>query len=559
MTFNHQLLVLALLSAPLSVSAQENGGETASAKRIAISGSIQSDNLIPTGKQDDGSNEDFRSNTYVDLNATSRYVDAGLRFEYLDHPLPGFENDFKGWGVPFFYVKGKLKNIELTAGTFYEQFGSGFVLRTYEERSLGIDNSLLGGRIVTTPFKGVQLKAVTGEQRRYWAHNNSWITGGDIELNLDEWFPSMQNHGTRLMLGGSWVNNHEKASHDEIFADPTHRLVLPENVNAWDVRMAFNHGPWDWLAEYAYKTQDPLASNGWIYRPGYVAMLSGSYSKKGFSLLAQAKRSVNFDFRSRRAELGTSSEINHLPAFTLDQTYSLPAMYPYATHPGGEWAYQVQAGYKFKRNTALGGRYGMNLKLNFSHVHAIDQNQHSLTDAQGTVYSGPGSYGYGSAFWKWGKETYYQDFNVQMERRITRDFKLVLMYMNQLYNKTVIEGEGGMVHSDIFVGDALFTLSPKTRLRTELQYLATKDDKGDWLFALAELSLVPHWMITVSDQYNSGETNQHYWLTAVTYNVKAHRIQLGWGRTRAGFNCSGGVCRYVPETKGFTLSYNYNF
>ncbi|WP_456002305.1 DUF6029 family protein, partial [Prevotella sp.] len=24
-------------------------------------------------------------------------------------------------------------------------------------------------------------------------------------------------------------------------------------------------------------------------------------------------------------------------------------------------------------------------------------------------------------------------------------------------------------------------------------------------------------------------------------------------------NCSGGVCRYIPATKGLTLSYNYNF
>lgn len=76
--------------------------------------------------------------------------------------MPGFENDFKGWGVPYFYVKGKLKNVELTLGTFYEQFGSGFILRTYEERSLGIDNSLLGGRLVVKPFKGVQIKALSG-------------------------------------------------------------------------------------------------------------------------------------------------------------------------------------------------------------------------------------------------------------------------------------------------------------------------------------------------------------------------------------------------------------
>ena len=51
------------------------------------------------------------------------------------------------------------KNVEVTLGNYYEQFGSGFILRTYEERSLGIDNSLLGARVVARPFKGVQLKA----------------------------------------------------------------------------------------------------------------------------------------------------------------------------------------------------------------------------------------------------------------------------------------------------------------------------------------------------------------------------------------------------------------
>ena len=44
-----------------------------------------------------------------------------------------------------------------------------------------------------------------------------------------------------------------------------------------------------------------------------------------------------------------------------------------------------------------------------------------------------------------------------------------------------------------------------------------------------------------------------------TYNVGAHRIQLGYVRTRRGYNCSGGVCRLVPSYQGITLSYNYNF
>lgn len=543
----------------MPLHAQDDGVVNDGKYNPTVSGSIQSDILVPTGKQADGSHEDFRTNTFVDLNVMSKFVDAGARFEYLEHPLPGYESDYKGWGVPYVYLKAKLKNFEVTAGNFYEQFGSGFVLRTYEERSLGIDNSLLGARIVTTPVKGVRLKALTGQQRRYWAHNDAWVSGADLELSLDSWLRGLSKSNTSLTVGGSFVNKHE--DNDEDIYNGNYRLVMPSNVNAWDARITLNTHGLNVLAEYAEKGEDPSFDNGYIYRKGNVAMLSASYSKSGFSILAQAKRSDNFAFRSRRSMNGTSSFINHLPAFTMDQTYALAAMYPYATNPDGEWAYQAQLGYKFKRKTFLGGKYGMMVKVNFSHVRGIDQNPHTATVnvPETTVLSGRGTDGYGSAFWKWGDGTYYQDLNVQVERRITRDFKLSLMYMNQFYNKTVVEGEGGMIHSNIFIADGLFNLSPKTRLRTELQYLTTGEDEHDWLFALAELSLIPHWMITVSDQYNVGLTNSHYWQTYLTYNTGAHRVQLGWGRTRAGFNCSGGVCRYVPETKGFTLSYNYNF
>ncbi len=133
------------------------------------------------------------------------------------------------------------------------------------------------------------------------------------------------------------------------------------------------------------------------------------------------------------------------------------------------------------------------------------------------------------------------------------------MYMNQLYNKTIVEGEGGTVHSNIFVAEGKYRFNKTLTLRGEAQYLQTKDDQGDWAFGLLELSLLPHWMFTLSDEWNCGETNLHYYQGLVTYNVKSHRIQLGYGRTRAGYNCSGGVCRYVPASKGVTLSYNYNF
>ena len=87
----------------------------------------------------------------------------------------------------------------------------------------------------------------------------------------------------------------------------------------------------------------------------------------------------------------------------------------------------------------------------------------------------------------------------------------------------------------------------------------SRQAEGSWLFGLAELSVAPNWMISLSDQYNIDMTKEHYYMGSLTYAKGNHRLQLGYGRTRAGINCSGGVCRYMPETKGIYLSYNGSF
>lgn len=550
---------LAAVLAATGAMAQEDAAKD----KFTVSGSIQSDVIIPQEDEAIGTDkysEWALTNTYADIMGRSNHLDAGLRFEFTKHPLPGYATDpeqgFKGYGVPHFYLKTHFDNWDLTLGTFYEQFGSGFILRTYEERNLGIDNSLLGGRLVVRPVKGVQVKALAGKQRNYWKWNDAWVTGGDLELSVDQWFKKMQEHNTYLTLAGSWVNKYQSTKDEDINTPyGPYKLNLPSNVNAFDVRANLQAGDFSVLAEYAWKTDDPSYDRlyPYIYRKGTVAMLSTSYSRNGLSLLLQAKRSDNMTFRSDRNVKGLSSNLNNLPAFTQEQTYALAALYPYATQPNGEWAYQAEFGYRFKRNTFLGGKYGTNLKVNFSHVHSIDRNLHTVDG-----YS-EGTSGYGSAFWKWGDATYYQDLNVHIDKKFSRSFTLNLMYMNQFYNKSVVEGEGGMVHSDIFVADAKYRFNNKVTLRGEAQYLNTDDDEGDWLFGLLELSVLPHWMITVSDMYNSGVSKLHYYQGLVTFNAGAHRLQIGYGRTRAGYNCSGGVCRMVPASKGVTLSYNYNF
>ena len=545
---------MALMS--VSLTAQEN---------VTLNGSIQSDILLPQEDEAIGtkydSNSDFLTNTYADLHLRSKWVDAGARVEFMEYPLPGFERDFEGWGVPHLYVKGKFgSGWEVTLGDFYDQFGSGFIFRAYEERSLGIDNSIRGLRLNMSAIDGLNLKVLGGVQRRYWSWDDEAIVGGaDAELNIDRFSTQMQDKGINWMVGASFVAKQEE---DEmIMVNPVQCLNLPEVVTAFDVRTRYQQGNYSLMAEYAMKSQDPSFDNGYIYKKGNALMLSASYSKRGMSALVQAKRSEDMSFRSRRSVNGTSVFLNHMPAFAYQHTYALAALYPYATQmANGEWAMQGEFGYTFKRKTPLGGKYGTTLKLNMSYIRAIDREPVTGGKLMGTD-------GYTSSFFKFGDETYYQDINLQLEKKISQALKINLMYMNQRYNQGVIEGHGGMINSDIFVGEGKYQFNKKLTLRGELQYLTTSHESGDWMYGLLELSVLPYLMFTVSDMYGQPAINggleygdkEHYYMASVTFNYNAHRIMAGYGRTRAGYNCSGGVCRYVPASKGVNISYNYSF
>ena len=558
-TYSKTIVLTALVASSTVVCAQNSDGG------IKLHGSIQSDILLPEKDEAIGTgdySEWALTNTYADLNLTSKWVDAGVRLEYLEHPLPGFEPDFKGWGIPHFYAKLKAgKAVEATIGDFYEQFGSGLIFRTYEERSLGIDNAIRGARVTVAPTEGVRLKALGGVQRRYWEWSkDAWVAGADAEVNIDQWSKAMQDKGISWLVGASYLVVRHEEDPDIVVPGTNYRLNLPSAVGSFDVRSQLQIGSYNILAEYAVKSQDPSFDNGYIYRRGNALLLSASYSKRGMSLLLQAKRSEDMAFRTNRTTSGIACFVNNMPAFAYQHTYALAALYPYATQAAdGEWAFQAEAAYNFKRNTPLGGKYGTKLKLNVSHIRGLGQKPLSGADAESQLGNTVmGTKGYEVGFFDMGG-IYYQDINVQMEKKLTKSFKLNLMYMNQRYDKTVIEGSGGVIKANIGVAEGKYQFNKKLTLRGELQYLQTNQDEGDWAYGLLELSVLPRLMFTVSDMWNCGETDIHYYMASLTANYKSHRLMVGYGRTRAGYNCSGGVCRYVPASRGVQVSYNYTF
>lgn len=242
---------------------------TAYADGVAVHGSVQTeidvvedDKAINTPEYD----QRFLFNVYADVNVISQYVEAGLRFEFMKWPTPQFlkEPGYAGWGFPNVYVKGKYKGFDLTVGDFYDQFGSGFIFRTYEERTLGIDNSIRGARLNVNAVKGLRLTVLGGQQRHYWEYDWNWashqkVFGANAEAYLQDWWPTLADHNAAWMFGASYVLKHEKEE-EKILAGTDYRLNFPKNVNAFDVRSNFQKGPWSVLAEFAWKGQDPRST-----------------------------------------------------------------------------------------------------------------------------------------------------------------------------------------------------------------------------------------------------------------------------------------------------------
>ncbi|MBP7463826.1 MAG: hypothetical protein KA793_05765 [Bacteroidales bacterium] len=545
------LMVLPVLIPVLNVLAQEqNYGQ--------VSGNFQADAqyyLTDTIIGASSPAEKTMLNSYANFIYTLGNFSAGFRYEgymntLLGYPNQGGIND--GIGIPYRWATFTNQNFEITAGTFYEQFGNGLILRSYEEKQLGVDNAFDGVRIKINPYRGIQLKALAGYQRYYWEKGPGIVKGVDGDFLINEMIPSLVEKPWQISVGGSFVSKYQ-ADDDPIYA-------LPKNVGAGAGRMQFSLAGFNLMAEYAYKANDPSSDNGLIYRPGQAFLVNASYSRSGLGILLSTKWVDNMSFRSNRNALATDLNINQLPEITRNHTYSLTAFYPYATQPAGEFGVQGEVMYKFKRNTPLGGKYGTSVSLNYSRVMNTLQTQID----EFTPIGAKGTYGYNTDFFSIGDSLYFQDINFEFSKKWTSDLKTILIYQNIIYNYNVLRGTADheIVYAHCAVADISYNFTSEVSLHTEMQALFTEQDKGNWGMLLFEFS-IPKWFITVADNWNYGnpdpEYRTHYLMGGIGYNHSGNRIQISYGKQREGITCVGGVCRAVPASNGVMISISSTF
>lgn len=496
--------------------------------------------------------EDIGSNAFLNLIYNRGKLQAGMRYEAYLPTMQGFLRE-TGSGIPYRFIRWQDEKFDVTAGTFYEQFGSGMVLRTYEEWGLGFDNSIDGFRAKGEPVKGLQLTGLIGRQRNAFSNkvenlSAGLIRGFNADWSINETFDSLSAK-TRVRVGASFVSRYQ------VDEDPVQ--ILPENVASWSGRVNLNRRGFNVYAEYALKYNDPSTVNNIIYKNGNGALVQASYSKKGLGISVQAKRIDNMDFRSDRAATFNNYNLNFLAPQTKQHTYRLATLFPWATQPLGEWGFQAELLYKIKKGTPLGGKYGTTVTANFSRIHGLRRD--SVADP---------FEGYSTELFGMTEKPYFQDINVEISHKFNKKWKAALTLMHINYEEVLFKQLTGFastedVTADVQILDVSYRVKKKQTLRMEFQHAYTQQEFGSWAMILAEYTIAPRFFVAVFDEYNYGNADEalrlHYFSANAGMNWKNYRLTAGYGRQRAGVLCVGGVCRIVPASNGATISITGTF
>lgn len=507
----------------------------------------------------------FRSNSYLKLDYDYRFWTFGVQLEgYEPKPILNYSPEFKGIDIGTAYVR--YNNIEegldITAGHFYEQYGSGLLFRSWEDRQIGINNAVFGINANFQPISGLTIGALGGKQRIGMGFDlsNSYVFGGNVEVDIAEIakFDELGFH-----VGISYIGKSEEAQ--EFQED--YNQDLRKLQNAFSGRIGFDYRNLFGEFEYVYKQSDAHYESGTVLgfnrQPGNAFLFNGGYSVKGTSFGFNLRRLENMSFFSDRVLTGNeynSGVMNYVPALTKQYDYSLQNIYVYqaqsllnvfGVHQKiGELGGQFDFYHGFKKGTTLGGKYGTDVVMNGSYWAGLKTTEIDNGDALETGFLDFGT-------------KYYHDLGLEVRKKWSNNWSSVFMYLNQYYNGPFLTSELVPVTTHIASAESTYQFMGTKSVRLELQHLWADEDKKNWMGGTVEFAANSNWSFYVSDMYNYGNDDEeqriHYYNVGASFTKGTTRVAASYGRQRGGLLCVGGVCRMVSEAAGLTIGITTSF
>ena len=311
------LVVAGLLSFGFYAGAQLRLGEG------QVSASLESNSVYYVDDKTigDGPEDRFGTNNYLKVDYSLGRFSAGIQLEGYMPALYGYElgeqPDVRKFFLAGKYVQWTDDSFEVRAGDIYDQFGNGLVFRSYEDRQLGLNNSLEGIRGIYRLSNYLTVKGLYGRPRLYTNYAGSWIRGADMSVSVADIF------------GCSYVNRYEALDKDEsIDFNSYYRLDTP-SLNMASGRINFNWNTLSLSGEYAWKSKDIMIGTTSVATEGSAVYAEALYSWKTLSVSATYRMLDNMGTSLTLYGSGTGNMMNYLPSLTRQYTYMLANLNPY--------------------------------------------------------------------------------------------------------------------------------------------------------------------------------------------------------------------------------------
>lgn len=460
--------------------------------------------------------------------------------------IDGFQNSnlyqptqaMTGFGIGAFSLSKEIKGLTITGGYIYDQIGSGILFRSYEDRGLLIDNALVGLHLKYQLNDHVLIKGFTGQQKNVqnFGRFEPVIKGLNVEGDFNIGKSAHIQPGIGLLnrtMDQNSMNSIVSTINNYPLAD---RFVPEYNTYAFTAYNTLIAGDFSWYVEGAYKTHEAIKSDIFTDvlhdKSGNVEYTTLGFAKKGFAINITGKRTENFVLRTSPNEVLIRGVLNWQPIVARIRPQRLLARYTPASQDVSEQALGT--------DILLNPNDKNDFTLSFTHINTLEQVK---------LY----------------REIYAEWNNTASDKW---RFQLGAQYLE--YNQEIYQIKPGvpLVKAITGFGEATYRFNDKTSLRTEWEYMNTKQDYGSWLFGLLELNIAPKWSFSVSDMYTldlnpnnlSGLTEpKNYYNIFAAYTKGPHRFTLAYVKQVDGINCTGGVCRYEPAFSGVKATITSSF
>ncbi len=487
----------------------------------------------------------YSADAWFNLNYQVSGYNMGVRFDMFNNSnIFNATREVNELGLGFWYISKKIDKLDLTAGYFYEQIGSGIIFRAYEGRPLGIDQAIQGIRLKYELSDKWRITGFTGRQRNRFETYKPVIKGANISGYIKA------GEKVNLTPGFGVVNRTIDTETMNTIAQEINgyslenRFTPKYNVYAGTVYNTLYAGKFSWYTEFAYKTEDAIRDlDGLLINPkfGNVIYNTLTYSQKGFGITFLYKYTENFDMRVHPNATGNFGAINFLPPMTRANSYRLMSRYNAATQLLGEKAFQVDLTYTPKKGLTFTG------------------NHSRITNLENDLLF----------------REFYLDAEIKPQDK-AKKWRIISGLQMVDYNQTAFEGpkpdraDFVRTFSPFFEYNYKFTRRKSFRL--ELQYMLTernrvlfgedkpeeKQDLGNWIWGLAEYSIAPKWSFSAGSMYNLHD--QLFFPTFLVARIqKATRFSLNYTKQPAGIICTGGICRFEPAFSGLKFDVTTKF